>query len=79
MPRSRGACRTRSSRAAAAPRPLATPDWVRVAPGDPLRSYLYAKVPRDAAIEGSRMPAGAYEPEVDELVHAWIEAGAPLE
>lgn len=54
------------------------PDLFRVAPGDPLSSYLYLKVRGDGGIDGDRMPAGEpYDPRIPEMVFAWIEAGAP--
>lgn len=58
--------------------------WLRVAPGDPARSWLLEKVTRDdpggaGAAYGNRMPYGLpnlCEPTVQTL-RAWIVRGAP--
>lgn len=54
------------------------PDLFRVAPGDPMQSYLYLKVLGDGGTDGGRMPlnAGFYDPRLTALVFDWIEAGA---
>ena len=53
------------------------PPMVRVAPGDPLQSYLYLKVRCEGGIQQSCMPGGVFDPHVAQLFHDWIEAGAP--
>jgi hypothetical protein len=53
----------------------------RVAPGDPLRSYVYLKVWCDGGIapDSSCMPRGQTpSPPLAQLFHDWIEAGAPM-
>jgi hypothetical protein len=54
------------------------PELFRVAPGDPMSSYLYLKVLGDGGIDGGRMPLGAkFDPRIPALFFDWIEAGAP--
>ena len=55
------------------------PSMVRVAPGDPLGSYLYLKLRCEGGIEGGCMPGGKPDPRLAQLFHDWIEAGAPTE
>jgi hypothetical protein len=56
------------------------PALLRVKPGDPSRSYLYRKVLEDGGVVGARMPlGGAYDPRLEALLRAWIEAGAPVD
>jgi hypothetical protein len=50
------------------------PDLVRVQPGEPLQSYLYLKVLCEGGFEGGCMSG---DPNVVQLFHDWIEAGAP--
>ena len=61
-------------------RSIERPELFRVAPGDPLQSYLYLKVLGDGGIDGGRMPknAGFYDPRLPPLIYEWIEAGAPI-
>jgi hypothetical protein len=60
----------------------APPGWLRVAPFDPGRSWLIAKITQDqpgGSGYGARMPYGGAnvcQPTVDTLV-AWINQGAP--
>ena len=60
-------------------RSIERPDLERVAPGDPLASYLYLKVLGDGGIDGGRMPlnSGIYDSRLTTLIYDWIEAGAP--
>ena len=56
--------------------------WMRVAPGDPDRSFLIAKLTDTlAAGEGLPMPynAAPLDDETVEVLRAWIAAGAPAE
>lgn len=56
------------------------PDLLRIAPGDPDRSYLVMKLigAPDAGLVGTAMPPGGpWPPTSISLVEAWIEAGAP--
>ena len=52
--------------------------WVRVAPGDLERSFLYRKVTQPGLGEGAPMPMGLQltAPYI-ELITRWIESGAP--
>jgi hypothetical protein len=57
------------------------PTLLRVAPGDPLNSYLYQKHTGAAGIGGSRMPLDNStffddNPDFLELERRWIEQGA---
>ena len=54
------------------------PSLVRVAPGDPVNSYLYRKI-TGAGITGDRMPQGGpYLSDAQiKLVRDWIRRGAP--
>lgn len=54
------------------------PSLMRVAPGDPARSYLYRKV-TGAGITGNRMPdSGPPLPDTHiKLIRDWIRRGAP--
>jgi hypothetical protein len=55
------------------------PDLLRVRPFYAEDSYLYLKVRGDGGIEGGRMPLDFdYDPRLVDLVHDWIEAGAPV-
>jgi hypothetical protein len=54
------------------------PGVVRVEPYRPDQSYLYWKVSGDPRIDGGTMPKSTgYDPRIDSLINAWIEAGAP--
>lgn len=54
------------------------PSLNRVAPGDPIRSYVYLKVLGDGGIDGGRMPLdGPFDPRLAPFLASWIEAGAP--
>lgn len=54
------------------------PSLNRVAPGDPLSSYLYLKVLGDGGIDGGRMPLdGPFDPRLAPFIASWIESGAP--
>lgn len=54
------------------------PELLRVAPGDPTRSYLYLKVLGDGGFDGGRMPLdGPYDGRLAPFIASWIEAGAP--
>ncbi|GBC91637.1 hypothetical protein HRbin15_00091 [bacterium HR15] len=53
------------------------PNWIRVVPGDPMRSLLYRKVSEDNPPVGSRMPLGGrLTDEQILLIRLWIEQGA---
>ena len=53
------------------------PTMLRVKPGDPTRSYLYAKL-LDGDYDGGRMPLGGpYDPRLAPFIATWIDAGAP--
>lgn len=53
--------------------------WLRVTPGAPERSFLWAKLVGPGPGQGSRMPLGAapLAPEQLARIEAWILAGAP--
>jgi hypothetical protein len=56
------------------------PALLRVAPGDPLHSYVYLKVWCDGGLapDSSCMPLGQTpSPTLAQLFYDWIEAGAP--
>jgi hypothetical protein len=56
------------------------PSMLRVAPGDPLNSYVYLKLRCAGGIDGGCMPGGGDaggDPKVARIFHDWIEAGAP--
>jgi hypothetical protein len=54
------------------------PELLRVAPGDPMGSYLYLKLVGDGGITGAPMPGTAvFDPMRPALAWSWIEAGAP--
>ena len=56
--------------------------WLRVAPGDPDRSFLLRKLVGPGPGEGNRMPLSSPDPLSDETIAAirsWIVAGAPRE
>ena len=58
-------------------RSVQDPNWIRVVPGDPLRSLLYRKVSEDNPPVGSRMPLGGrLSDEQIMLIRLWIEQGA---
>lgn len=50
----------------------------RVAPGDPLESYMFMKVTGDARIAGDPMPLGGTPLSAEQIqaIRGWIEAGA---
>ncbi len=52
---------------------------LRVAPGEPERSFLWVKLTQPGTGQGSRMPLGAEPLPAHELeeIRAWILAGAP--
>jgi hypothetical protein len=53
-------------------------ELVRIAPGDPDRSYLVQKLRGDAGIVGSRMPlSGSVTDAQVRLVVDWVRRGAP--
>lgn len=54
------------------------PPMKRVLPGDPDNSYVYLKLRCEGGIVGACMPLGNPSPEIAQLFHDWIEAGAPL-
>lgn len=55
------------------------PELRRVAPRDVLGSYLYLKVRGDGGIDGDVMPKDrGFDPRIERLVGAWIDAGAPV-
>lgn len=53
--------------------------WLRVAPGDPQRSFLWIKLTGPGPGQGSRMPLGAapLPPEELQRIEEWILMGAP--
>jgi hypothetical protein len=55
------------------------PSMMRVAPGDPIHSYVYLKLRCDGGIVGGCMPGGGNtgDPVLAQLFYDWIEAGAP--
>jgi hypothetical protein len=58
------------------------PGMLRVAPFDPLKSYVYIKLWCDGGIaDGGCMPLGQVRTpaaaQLAQLFHDWIEAGAP--
>jgi hypothetical protein len=56
------------------------PPMKRVLPGDPLQSYVFIKLRCEGGIpEGGCMPLGAPDPQLAQLFHDWIEAGAPTQ
>jgi hypothetical protein len=57
------------------------PPMLRVLPGDPLQSYVFIKLWCDGGIPdgGGCMPLGAPDPQLAQLFHDWIEAGAPTQ
>jgi hypothetical protein len=56
------------------------PPMKRVVPGDPLQSYVFIKLWCDGGIpDGGCMPLGSPSPQLAQLFHDWIEAGAPTE
>jgi len=66
-------------------KPVPTPEscgGVLVVPGQPSMSYLYEKLSKATPCYGRQMPMGEFESDplpacVIEIVHAWIEEGAP--
>jgi hypothetical protein len=52
------------------------PPMLRVAPGDPLNSYVYLKLRCEGGIDGGCMPGGQPDPFFARVFHDWIEAGA---
>lgn len=54
------------------------PDLLRVKPFDPLQSYVYLKLWCDGGIDGACMPGGSPNPQIAQIFHDWIEAGAPI-
>jgi hypothetical protein len=52
------------------------PPMKRVLPGDPDNSYVYLKLRCQGGIVGACMPLGNPNPEIAQLFHDWIEAGA---
>jgi hypothetical protein len=59
-------------------RAVERPELFRVAPGDPVESYLWLKLAGDGGIDGAPMPSGAErDPRRAALAWDWIEAGAP--
>jgi hypothetical protein len=56
------------------------PPMKRVLPFDPLESYVYLKLWCDGGIDGGCMPLSTGpSPELAQLFHDWIEAGAPTQ
>ncbi|HEY3818608.1 MAG TPA: hypothetical protein VGL81_15645 [Polyangiaceae bacterium] len=57
------------------------PPMKRVLPGDPLQSYVFIKLWCDGGIPDGEacMPLGAPSPQIAQLFHDWIEAGAPTQ
>lgn len=55
------------------------PAMLRVAPGDPLHSYVYLKLRCEGGIQQSCMPLGISDPSLARVFHDWIEAGAPTQ
>ena len=51
----------------------------RIAPGDPVSSYLVSKTAGDATITGSRMPLGGpyLSATTQKLLVDWVQRGAP--
>jgi hypothetical protein len=55
------------------------PSLYRVKPGDPAQSYVYLKMACEGGIVGECMPLGHPYPGLAQVVHDWIEAGAPMQ
>jgi hypothetical protein len=56
------------------------PPMKRVLPGDPEHSYVYLKLACEGGIVGACMPNGAdFDPQMAQVFHDWIEAGAPTQ
>jgi hypothetical protein len=56
------------------------PPMKRVQPGDPAQSYVYLKLACEGGIVGACMPyEAAHYPELAQVFHDWIEAGAPTQ
>lgn len=56
------------------------PPMKRVVPGDPAQSYVYLKLACEGGIVGACMPYEAtHYPELAQVFHDWIEAGAPTQ
>jgi hypothetical protein len=53
------------------------PSLYRVKPGDPAQSYVYMKMACEGGIVGACMPLLRPDPALAQVVHDWIEAGAP--
>jgi hypothetical protein len=54
------------------------PTMYRVLPFHPEQSYVYLKLACDAGIDGGCMPLGSkLDPQLVQVFHDWIEAGAP--
>jgi hypothetical protein len=56
------------------------PPMKRVLPGDPAHSYVYLKLACEGGIDGGCMPLSTgFDPQLAQLFHDWIEAGAPTQ